>query len=303
MENAVRCLGALAVAAAAFAIHALVLEEDRVSDQRGAKVFTVGFDSEAVDGRPLTKVVVPVDAPAKDRPLLIFLHGRGENDRSYLTETLFAALDRVGPRAPIVAFPEGGEASYWHDREQGEWASYVEDEVLPRVIRRFEIDPERVAIGGISMGGYGAYNIARLSPGRFCAVGGHSPALWLSESDSAPGAFDNADDFQRNNVIAAAEDEPSPYANTRLWLDVGDEDPFAPAIDELAAALDAGPDAKLNYKTRPGAHDNEYWDRHFYGYLRFYAEALHDCRQPDETPEDPIESEPPQRPGPVRPAP
>jgi S-formylglutathione hydrolase FrmB len=50
--------------------------------------------------------------------------------------------------------------------------------VIPEVVKRFGADGRRVAIGGISMGGFGAYDIARLNPGRFCAVAGHSPALW-----------------------------------------------------------------------------------------------------------------------------
>ena len=36
----------------------------------------------------------------------------------------------------------------------------------------------RVAIGGISMGGYGALLLG--AAGNFCAVGGHSPALWFA---------------------------------------------------------------------------------------------------------------------------
>lgn len=40
-------------------------------------------------------------------------------------------------------------------------------EALPRVLRRTGADPDRVAIGGISMGDFGAHNIARLNPGRF----------------------------------------------------------------------------------------------------------------------------------------
>jgi S-formylglutathione hydrolase FrmB len=61
-----------------------------------------------------------------------------------------------------------------------------------------------VAIGGISMGGFGALNLARLDPRRFCAVGGHSAALWASGADSAAGAFDDAADFSRNDVIGTA---------------------------------------------------------------------------------------------------
>ena len=34
-------------------------------------------------------------------------------------------------------------------------------------MRRFDADPHRVAIGGFSMGGFGALNLARISPAMF----------------------------------------------------------------------------------------------------------------------------------------
>lgn len=36
-------------------------------------------------------------------------------------------------KAPIVAFPYGGDHSYWHDRADGSWGRYVTDEVIPEV--------------------------------------------------------------------------------------------------------------------------------------------------------------------------
>jgi S-formylglutathione hydrolase FrmB len=129
------------------------------------------------------------------RPLLVFLHGRGaDGEESNANGAFFAALDSLGARAPAVVFPNGGESSYFHDRAGGRWARYVLDEVIPQAVRRLHADPGRVAIGGISMGGYGAFDIARLRPQRFCAVGGHSAALWLRAGDSAAGAFDDAED-------------------------------------------------------------------------------------------------------------
>ena len=99
----------------------------------------------------------------------------------------FSALDRLGARAPAVVFPSGGVSSDPHARGDGDWARYVLDEVIPQAIRRLHADPQRIAIGGISMGGYGAYAIAHLRRRSFCAVGGHSAALWLRAGDSAGG--------------------------------------------------------------------------------------------------------------------
>ncbi|MBK5221204.1 MAG: alpha/beta hydrolase, partial [Thermoleophilia bacterium] len=80
-------------------------------------------------------------------------------------------------------------------------------EVIPAVSRRFGTDPRRVAIGGISMGGFGAYDLALKHPGRFCAVSGHSPALWFDGSETAPGAFDDAADFERNDVVEMVQND------------------------------------------------------------------------------------------------
>ena len=106
-----------------------------------------------------------------DRPPLVFLHGVVYDNNSQLTDQLFAALHALGPRAPDIAFPYRDQ-SYWHDRADGAWGSYVLDDVIPKALTVLNADPRRVAIGGVSMGGFGAYALARLEPGRFCAVDG-----------------------------------------------------------------------------------------------------------------------------------
>jgi len=237
----------------------------------GIEVADQTIDSKAVDGRMKVKVVLP-EGDAEGRPLLVFLHGRGGNESSSLRKPMFAALKALGTRAPIVAFPDGGDHSYWHNRDSGEWGRYVMKEVIPQVVRRFEADRRRVAIGGISMGGFGAFDLARAHPKRFCAVGGHSPAVWRSGGETAPGAFDDAADFARHDVIAGA----GRFADQTVWLDAGDRDPFRPGDEAFTAALrDAGAD--LTAKTWPGGHDGKYWDRHWRDYLRFYARALKRC--------------------------
>ena len=56
-------------------------------------------------------------------------------------------------------------------------------------------------------------------PRNFCAVGGQSPALWLSAGETAPGAFDDAQDYARNDVFKLRPPHP-------LWIDLGASDPF-----------------------------------------------------------------------------
>jgi S-formylglutathione hydrolase FrmB len=245
-------------------------------DRHGASVTTLTIDSKAV-GRPLpTTVVIPAARPEQGkRPLLVFLHGRNGNERSELDDAFYSALEAAGPGAPIVAFPYGGKSSYWHDRADGRWGRYVTREVIPEVVRRFDADPRRVAIGGISMGGFGAYDIARLNPGRFCAVAGHSPALWGTGGETAPGAFDDAEDFARHDVVGAAQANPDLFGDAHVWLDAAAADPFQPGDQPFAGALGKRASIHLSW---PGGHEDSYWNAHWPAYARFYTRALANCR-------------------------
>ena len=269
-------LSLLSVAGVLLAIWTLVADQEVSADTQGAEVVRISIDSEAIGASEPVSVVVPPGAEGEGRPLVVFLHGRDNDEESYLVDPVFDGLEMLGDRAPIVAFPDGGTSSYWHDRSSGDWGSYVTDEVIPEVIEASGADPERVAIGGISMGGFGAYDLARLNPGMFCAVGGHSPAIWATAEETADGAFDDADDFSAHDLVAAAATDPGGLDGPELWLDAGDEDPFVPGDDAFVAGLE-GSGLPIERHSSPGGHDSEYWNANWAGYLRFYADALADC--------------------------
>jgi S-formylglutathione hydrolase FrmB len=248
-------------------------------DEHGARVVHLTVQSQAVGDDLGVNVVVPerLADPRGERPLLVFLHGRGGSDGSFTgDEAVFEGLAKLGGRAPIVAFPDGGDHGYWHNRAEGGWGRYVMHEVIPTVSRRFGVDPRRIAIGGISMGGFGAYDLALLHPGRFCAVGGHSPALWFEGGETAPGAFDGAADFARNDVVGTVRADPGAFGAIRIWNDYGRSDPFRAYDEGFVAALEAG-GADLSAHSWPGAHVASYWNRHWAAYLRFYANSLAHC--------------------------
>jgi S-formylglutathione hydrolase FrmB len=217
-------------------------------------------------GKPLDEVLVTPEGGGKGRPLLVFLHGYGASPSGTLDAAFTRALQRLGDRTPVVLLPEG-EAGWWHDRAEGKWGSYVLREAIPAALRRSGADPQRVAIGGISMGGFGALDIGRKHD-RFCAVGGHSPAL-LTADESGFG-FDNLRDFARHDLLAIAQKQ-DPY-DIPVWIDVGDRDELRPVATKLARELRAD-GAEVSFHVWPGVHDNAYWDAHFVDYLRFYADA------------------------------
>jgi S-formylglutathione hydrolase FrmB len=247
------------------AAHAIAARGFRM---QGARVIHFPLRSSDV-GRTLTEtVVIPRHAaPSGRRPLLVLLHWRGGRPDMLLSNELFSGLARLGSRAPVVVMPDGGGGSFFHNRRDGRWADYVVKEVVPAAVRRFGIDPSRVAIGGTSMGGFGALDIARLWPGRFCAVGAHSPAIFTSARATMQGSFDGPGDFARHDLLAL---RPS-YGHTPLWIDVGTEDRFRAADVRLAGELGVTP------HVWPGKHGSRYWRDHMAAYLRFYADALARC--------------------------
>jgi S-formylglutathione hydrolase FrmB len=247
-------------------------------DTHGARQVAFTVHSRFV-GRDLQELAaVPAGvAPGERRPLVVFLHGRGGHPGDFFKSEFYAELARLGPRAPIVVQLDGGNHSYWHDRRGGRWGRYVLEEAIPAAINRLGADPKRVAIGGISMGGFGAFDLARRAgPGRFCAVGGHSPAFWLSAGDTAPGAFDDAADFSRHDVYRWVRTHRRAFGRVPLWIDHGDQDPFSAADGQIVRALRADGSSLTTHVWR-GRHDSAYWRAHTASYLRFYADALARC--------------------------
>jgi enterochelin esterase-like enzyme len=251
---------------------------DRETSANGdLRVGELTVASDAV-GRPLeVSVIEPAAAAPGKRPLLVFLHGAGGSSQSFVeNEAVLDTLAALGSEAPVVAFPEG-EESWWHDRASGNWGEYVVREAIPAVSRRFDADPRRVAVGGISMGGYGAYHLGLAYPGRWCAVGGHSAGLWTDPSEEFPGAFDDQADYEANDVLRAVEADPNAFGQIPLWNDYGDQDWFVTGNEAFVAALEPSTQTSLTAHVWPGGHDLDYWNTHFPQYLRFYAKALATC--------------------------
>ena len=244
-------------------------------DRYGISVERFAFDSPSV-GEELDEIALLPPGNPGGKPVLLFLHGRGSSPEGILSDELFAALRSQGDDAPVVVLADGGDASYFHDRRTGAWGSYLLEELLPEVEARWGVDADRLAIGGISMGGFGALDQARLHPDHFCAVGGHSPAIFETGEDTTEGSFDDADDFDRHDVHGAVRDDPDLYGTLPIWIDVGDEDPFRATDGSFAERLEeAGAD--VEFQVRPGGHNESYWWPRMDEYISFYVDALRDC--------------------------
>jgi S-formylglutathione hydrolase FrmB len=242
------------------------------SSTQGARIIRYSIASRLMK-RSLKQVLVMPAGPSRGQPLVVLLHGRSSGADQLLGDPMFTELRRLGRRAPVILIPSGGDSSYWHDRADGPWGSYVVREAIPAAIARTHADPRRQAIGGPSMGGFGALDIARLHP-HFCAVEADSAAIWPTAGQTVSGAFDDAADFARHDVMGAAA-HGNPYGRIPILVDVGVTDGFRWNDQQLAADLrDHG--AHVTFRLQPGGHSG--WRSRMGQYLSFYASALEACR-------------------------
>jgi poly(3-hydroxybutyrate) depolymerase len=270
-------LAVLVVAGAAVVLVVSALASGPETSRDGYHIVHNELKSKAVGDRELGfNVLVPPKLPRRGhRSLLIYLHGRGGYEGTFNEEVL-RGITRLHGHGPLVVFPAGGVHGYWHNRAEGKWEDWVMKEVLPRVERRYGVDPHKIAIGGISMGGFGALDIALKHPGMFCAAAGDSPALWFEEAETAPGAFEDLADFERNNVVGTVQEDPNAFGGTHVWIDYGDEDPFRVYDEGFVAAME-GSEGSFTSHSWPGGHDGAYWAAHWPDYQRWFVKQLASC--------------------------
>jgi S-formylglutathione hydrolase FrmB len=246
-------------------------------DTLGATILRERTHSELLD-RDLEQVIALPEgfSKADRRGLLVLLHGRGDSPAGRANAALLAALGAGGPRAPVVLVANGGEASYYHDRADGPWGSYLSEELIPATVARFGLNSSRIAFAGISMGGFGALEQVRLSGERQCGVAAMAPALWDDAAKTPAGAFDDADDFAAHDVLGAVGDDPSALHGTPVFLVVGQDDPFRATTAALAAALEPGP-SRVEHVVAAGGHDGAFWDAHTGAVVAWLSKQLARC--------------------------
>jgi hypothetical protein len=76
-----------------------------------------------------------------------------------LWKELYDELERLGRRAPALLLVDGGDHSYYHDRHDFAWGTHTLRAI--EATRRDLHASSKTAIGGFSMGGFGAFDLAR----------------------------------------------------------------------------------------------------------------------------------------------
>jgi len=213
-----------------------------------------------------TVYLPPCYQPEQSYPSLFLLHGSNEDDGQWVRLGLPAILDEgiaAGHWPALIAvLPFGNVIANRNRFDSASWANIFLEELLPDVESRYRLkpDPRLRAIGGISRGGFWAYQIGLRRPHLFGVLGGHS--AFFDEGHAPP--TDNPLD------IATASQA---IAQQRLWLDSGGQDYAKTNVELMVARLQARGVPFTYQAYADGQHDNSHWQRYIADYVRWYTQG------------------------------
>jgi putative tributyrin esterase len=242
---------------------------------------TQRFVSAALGQERSFSVLLPIGYAADPRrryPVLYLLHGKGGTHRDWAAKSRLA--EHVGAVPLIVVMPDGGDGWYVDGASPGSgYETQIVGELIPHVDGRYRTIARREgrAIGGLSMGGYGAMKLALKRPDLFVAAASHSGALSFAREtwDEARLVFGPSPgdrELRRDNDVfrlaMARREAGSGWNGPALYLDCGTEDFLYDANARFRAFLrEIG--VPYEYHEFPGGHTWDYWDARLPDELRF----------------------------------
>jgi diacylglycerol O-acyltransferase / trehalose O-mycolyltransferase len=251
------------------------------------RVRDVEVGSAAMGESVKVRVVVPPDFdtnPDQLWPVVYLLHGCCDDYQAWSRVSDIAELSAAS--GVLVVMPDGGKTGYYSNWLKGpKWETFHLTELRSYLAANFRGDSTREAIGGFSMGGFGALSYASRHPGRFKAVMALSPvANPLRDPeivlDDVRSQAPKTDPYAlwgspTNNAATWKQHDPyylaSGLRDTTVYLYAGTgTDAWEPTLRaetvKLADRLRSLGLAKLNIAltqrtNQPGTHLARYWDR------------------------------------------
>ena len=173
-------------------------------------------------------VYLPEDYNQKSsHPLLLFLHGAGERGEDQLDRVLVHGPPKLiaqGKHFPfIVVSPQCKTGGWWEAAELRELVDHLES--------TYKIDPQRLYVTGLSMGGFGTWSMALHEPTRYAAIapicgGGNAIAVkYISPIQTPIWAFhgdsDNAVPLSESEEMVEAVQQRGGKAKLTVYPNVG----------------------------------------------------------------------------------
>jgi S-formylglutathione hydrolase FrmB len=242
---------------------------------------TINYFSKSLKKASSFNIIFPDDA-AIPRPWSVFylLHGLSDDHTIWMRRT---SIERYVAGIPlVVVMPDGGRGWYANALAGDAYEDDLVNDVVGLVDRTFPVRAERSgrAIGGLSMGGYGAVKVGLKHPDVFGSINSHSGALGMLHNINE--AKKLSPEFERIFGPAPKDGPEDPFGIVTkmdhgkippMLIDCGTEDfllaqnrGFHQHLEKLHIAHE--------YKEFSGAHNWEYWDLHVREAIAFHVKNL-----------------------------
>ncbi len=192
---------------------------------------------------------------------LYLLHGLSDDNTIWLRRT---SIERYAADYGICVVMPCGAKSFYSDMKFGEkYYTYIARE-LPNIIEdMFNISPERADryIGGLSMGGYGAFKIALRETGRYAAAFGLSAVADINNPRFAQVLYPvfGGEIPSDADLFCLAKDHENDAEKPRLYHTVGTDD-FMYADNVRLHELMESLSYDYEYVETAGGHAWSLWD-------------------------------------------
>jgi S-formylglutathione hydrolase FrmB len=245
----------------------------------------INYHSRSLQKASSVSVVFP-DDPAVPRPWAAFylLHGLSDDDTIWMRRT---SIERYVEGLPlVVVMPDGGRGWYTNAVVGPAHEDDLIKDVTGLVDRTFPVKAERGgrAIGGLSMGGYGAVKLGLKHPDLFASVNSHSGALAIVQDDWSKNGHikDIAPELERIFGKSPRNGPEDPFGIIErtdhglvpaLRIDCGKDDFLTEQNRSFHSKLES---MKIphEYAEFPGEHTWSYWDLHVQEAIAFHVRNL-----------------------------
>ncbi|MFZ0294559.1 MAG: alpha/beta hydrolase family protein [Candidatus Sulfotelmatobacter sp.] len=238
-------------------------------------------------------------SPPQHYPVLYFLHGLGDNEKTLFNSGAWTMLDDLRQQHKLGDFlivaPEGRKSFYINSADGSvRYSDFFLQEFIPLIEKKYCIGKGRSnrAITGISMGGYGALRFAFSHPEMFSAVSAQSAALItespreldLAARSGAPlgkvltdvfGDPINVSHWNANDPFLLARKNAAALKKLTIYFNCGQDDNYG--FEKGAAALHDELQklgVKHEYHLYPGDHSFTYFLAHFTEVMEFHSRAF-----------------------------
>jgi predicted peptidase len=98
-------------------------------------------------------------------PLIVFLHGIGENGTNVWKTTVHGPAQYIGKHPDFPFILVSPQCAVGH-----KWSDETVLGILDQVAAKYAVDTNRIYLTGLSLGGYGTWSLATFYPERFAAA-------------------------------------------------------------------------------------------------------------------------------------